>query len=102
MSGVAAMLPFDDWQADSGPVDTSPVLAVPAMSTEGSDPPANARHGGKVITRDAAVAEVGGRATGEREAAERAAHLARVCASFPTKISERSAVRLARLLASDG
>lgn len=37
MSGVATMLPFDDWQADCGQVDASPVLAVPELSTEGSD-----------------------------------------------------------------
>jgi hypothetical protein len=38
----------------------------------------------------------------DREAVERAAHLARVCATFPTKISQRSVDRLARLLSTDG
>lgn len=61
MSGVAAMLPFDDWQSDGSPEDVPPVLAVPAMSTEGSDACANPHRGGQVIMSGVAVG-VGGRA----------------------------------------
>jgi len=37
----------------------------------------------------------------EREAAERAFHLKRVCAGFPTRISEEGARRLVRMFGRD-
>jgi len=115
-------LPFYDEPDDMVPVPVTggcaPVgLPVAVTSTEGS-----AVSGPCAVREATPTVGVGGRATPgapvrlvvprpvegpamagqDREAVERAAHLARVCATFPTKISQRSVDRLARLLSTDG
>ena len=128
-------LPFDD-EPVTGTPDQMDAVAVPEVSTEGSDSPLPVVSGpggaegeatpeggwvggpaprrpatgrtrrragaGSARAGDGVSAAAGGgdqAVAGDGGPSDRAFHLARVCAGFPTSITPRSAERLARLLA---